>query len=59
MRTLPLVAGLFTTSILSGQVVGKTGRYRYFPIAGTLVMAIGLYLMSTMGRTTCSSGWSR
>ncbi|MEU5762466.1 MDR family MFS transporter [Nocardia sp. NPDC047648] len=52
VRTLPLVAGLFTTSILSGQVVGKTGRYRYFPIAGTLVMALGLYLMSTMGRTT-------
>lgn len=52
VRTLPLVAGLFATSILSGQVVGKTGRYRYFPIAGTLVMAIGLYLMSTMGRTT-------
>ncbi|MGW4326142.1 DHA2 family efflux MFS transporter permease subunit [Nocardia sp. NPDC004573] len=52
VRTLPLVAGLFATSILSGQVVGKTGRYRYFPIAGTLVMALGLYLMSTMGRTT-------
>ncbi|WP_454199361.1 DHA2 family efflux MFS transporter permease subunit [Nocardia sp. Marseille-Q1738] len=52
VRTLPLVAGLLATSILSGQVVGKTGRYRYFPIAGTLVMAIGLYLMSTMDRTT-------
>lgn len=52
VRTLPLVAGLFATSILSGQVVGKTGRYRYFPIAGTLVMSLGLYLMSTMGRDT-------
>lgn len=52
VRTLPLVVGLFLTSILSGQVVGRTGRYRYFPIAGTAVMAIGLYLMSTMGRHT-------
>lgn len=52
VRTLPLVAGLFFTSILSGQVVGQTGRYRYFPIAGTAVMALGLYLMSTMGRDT-------
>ncbi len=40
------------TSIISGQVVGKTGHYRYFPIAGTAVMAIGLGLMSTMGRGT-------
>ncbi|MFQ6398643.1 DHA2 family efflux MFS transporter permease subunit [Nocardia sp. KC 131] len=52
VRTLPLVAGLLVTSILSGQVVGKTGRYRYFPIVGTGVMAVGLYLMSTMGRDT-------
>ncbi|VFB01698.1 MDR family MFS transporter [Nocardia cyriacigeorgica] len=52
VRTLPLVFGLFVTSILSGQVVGKTGRYRWFPIAGTGVMAIGLFLMSTMGRNT-------
>ncbi|GAA5064045.1 MDR family MFS transporter [Nocardia callitridis] len=55
LRTLPLVAGLFVTSILSGQVVARTGHYRYFPIVGTLVMAVGLALMSTMGRTT--SAW--
>ncbi|WP_067670747.1 MDR family MFS transporter [Nocardia miyunensis] len=52
LRTLPMVVGLFTTSILSGQVVGRTGRYKYFPVAGTAVMAVGLYLMSTMGRGT-------
>ncbi|MFJ1460246.1 MDR family MFS transporter [Nocardia sp. N2S4-5] len=52
VRTLPLVVGLFTTSIISGQVVGKTGKYKYFPVAGTAVMALGLYLMSTMDRTT-------
>ncbi|WP_063001342.1 MDR family MFS transporter [Nocardia mikamii] len=52
LRTLPLVVGLFTTSIISGQVVGRTGYYKYFPVAGTAVMAVGLYLMSTMGRTT-------
>ncbi|MGY0503626.1 DHA2 family efflux MFS transporter permease subunit [Nocardia sp. FBN12] len=52
VRTLPLVVGLFITSIFSGQVVGKTGQYRYFPIVGMAVMAIGLALMSTMGRST-------
>ncbi|WP_225728598.1 MULTISPECIES: MDR family MFS transporter [unclassified Nocardia] len=52
LRTLPLVVGLFTTSILSGQIVGTTGRYKYFPVVGTAVMSVGLYLMSTMGRDT-------
>ncbi|GGN65121.1 MFS transporter [Actinoplanes lobatus] len=52
IRTLPMVIGLFTTSILSGSVVGRTGRYRAFPIIGTAVMAVGLYLMSTMDHAT-------
>lgn len=52
VRTLPMVAGLLGTSMLSGVVVSRTGRYRVFPIAGTGVMALGLYLMSTMGADT-------
>lgn len=52
VRTLPLVVGLFITSIFSGQVVGKTGQYRYFPVVGMAVMAVGLGLMSTMGYET-------
>jgi EmrB/QacA subfamily drug resistance transporter len=51
-RTLPMVAGMLFTSILSGSVVSRTGRYKAFPIAGTGVMAAGLYLMSTMGPGT-------
>ncbi|MFD7842632.1 MDR family MFS transporter [Nocardia sp. NPDC059764] len=52
LRTLPLVVGLFFTSILSGNIVGKTGHYKAFPIIGCAVMAVGLYLMSTMGPGT-------
>ncbi|WP_433829792.1 MDR family MFS transporter [Actinoplanes sp. CA-015351] len=52
VRTLPMVAGLFIMSILSGNVVSRTGRYKMFPIAGGAVMTVGLYLMSTMGTTT-------
>lgn len=52
MRTLPMVVGLLATSMISGAVVGRTGRYRTFPIAGCAVMALGLYLMSTMGHQT-------
>lgn len=49
VRTLPLVAALLVSSVLSGTVVSRTGRYRVFPIVGTLVMAAGLFLLSRMG----------
>ncbi|WNI21185.1 MDR family MFS transporter [Streptomyces sp. ITFR-16] len=49
VRTLPMVVGLLAASIFSGNVVSKTGRYRIFPVVGSLVMAAGLYLLSRMG----------
>ncbi|MGC5341659.1 MDR family MFS transporter [Streptomyces sp. AM 4-1-1] len=49
VRTLPMVAGLLVASIFSGNVVSKTGKYRIFPIVGSLVMAFGLFLLSRMG----------
>ncbi|MFH8759783.1 MDR family MFS transporter [Streptomyces atroolivaceus] len=49
VRTLPLVLGLLAASIFSGNVVSKTGHYRFFPVIGSLVMAAGLYLLSRMG----------
>jgi EmrB/QacA subfamily drug resistance transporter len=52
VRTLPLVLGLLTASIFSGNVISRTGRYRVFPIIGSLVMAVGLYLLSLMGTDT-------
>jgi EmrB/QacA subfamily drug resistance transporter len=49
---LPLMAGLMTTSIGSGILITRTGRYKIFPIVGTAVMAFGLYLLSTMTPST-------
>jgi EmrB/QacA subfamily drug resistance transporter len=46
---LPLMAGLLLVSITSGQVIARTGRYRFFPIAGTALMAVGLFLLHLMG----------
>ncbi|NED87263.1 MFS transporter, partial [Streptomyces sp. SID11233] len=48
VRTLPMVIGLLIASIFSGNVVSKTGHYRIFPIVGTLVMGLGLFLLSRM-----------
>jgi EmrB/QacA subfamily drug resistance transporter len=46
---LPLMAGLLTMSITSGQVISRTGNYRFFPIAGTAAMTLGLFLLHLMG----------
>ncbi|MEV0636185.1 MDR family MFS transporter [Streptomyces sp. NPDC050619] len=55
VRTLPMVLGLLIASVFSGNVVSKTGQYRFFPIVGALVMGVGLYLMSLMGPS--SGAW--
>ena len=36
LRLVPMIAGVLIMSIVSGQVITRTGRYRAFPIAGTL-----------------------
>ncbi len=52
---LPLMAGVMVTSITSGMLITRTGRYKHYPIAGTLIMACGLFLLSTM--TIGTPGW--
>jgi predicted MFS family arabinose efflux permease len=49
---LPLVLGLLTASIVSGRLITKWGRYRAFPIIGTLTLALGLWLFSHVTLTT-------
>jgi hypothetical protein len=52
LRMLPMVLGLLATALASGLVVSRTGRYRLFPIAGTAVTTVGLYLLSRMNAST-------
>ena len=52
VELLPLMGGLLVVSIGSGQIISRTGKYRFFPIAGAGVTTLGLYLLSTMGPGT-------
>jgi EmrB/QacA subfamily drug resistance transporter len=52
LRLLPLMAGLLLTSTLSGQLISRRGRYRIFPIIGTAVIAVGMFLLSRMDEHT-------
>jgi EmrB/QacA subfamily drug resistance transporter len=48
LRLIPLMAGVLTMSIFSGQMISRTGRYRIFPIIGTALMTAGLFLLSRL-----------
>ncbi|MGP4056270.1 MDR family MFS transporter [Mycobacterium sp. 4D054] len=52
LRTLPMVGGLLLTSMGSGVLVSRTGRYKIFPVVGTAVMVLGFVLLSRMDATT-------
>ncbi|HVT69523.1 MAG TPA: MFS transporter [Trebonia sp.] len=51
---LPMVLGMLITSIGSGQLIARTGRYKVYPIIGTAVLAVALYLLSTLDETTAT-----
>ena len=44
----PMMAGLLVTSILSGNLITKFGRYKPFPIIGTAIMTVGIFLLSLL-----------
>src|SRR4051812_11494482 len=48
MQMIPMMGGMLVTSITSGQLISRTGRYKIFPIVGTAVMAVGLLLLSRL-----------
>ena len=52
LQLLPLILGLLVTSIGSGQIIARWGRYKPFPIAGTAIMVVGFWRLSTMEPST-------
>lgn len=52
LEMLPLMGGSLVTSILSGQIISRTGRYKVFPLAGTACTTLGLFLLSRMTTET-------
>jgi len=52
LKLIPFMLGIVSTSIYSGKAITKHGHYKRFPIIGTVVMTIGILLMSTLSTTT-------
>ncbi len=49
---LPMVLGLLLTSVASGQIISRWGRYKVFPVAGTALLTLGLFLLSRLSGHT-------
>src|SRR4029453_3735675 len=48
LRMLPLMAGLLAASVISGRIISRIGRYKLFPIAGTAITSVGMFLLSRL-----------
>ena len=47
-QLLPMILGLMISSIVSGQLISRTGRYKIFPILGTGFMVAGFLIFTTI-----------
>jgi EmrB/QacA subfamily drug resistance transporter len=52
LALLPMVVGMFSSSITSGQLISRTGRYKPYPIIGAGVIIVALLLLSSLGVDT-------
>jgi MFS family permease len=55
---LPMLGAMLVTSMVAGRVTTSTGKYKVFPVLGSALMIVGLYLLSTMdtGTSRLTSG---
>lgn len=49
---MPLMITMILTSVVAGQIISRTGRYKLSGVLGMGLMAVGLYLLSGMGPDT-------
>ncbi len=52
---IPLSMGVVAGSTLSGQLVSRWGRYKPFMVGGGLILAVGVFLLTTMDATTSAT----
>jgi EmrB/QacA subfamily drug resistance transporter len=52
LSLLPAIIGIFSTSITSGQLITRTGRYKIFPVIGSVVLIVALLLLSRLSVDT-------
>ncbi|MFG2126297.1 MFS transporter [Streptomyces sp. NPDC048751] len=49
---LPMTGGIVGASVVCGQLISHTGRYRIYPVLGSALSALGMWLLSRLGADT-------
>ncbi|MFG2047552.1 MDR family MFS transporter [Micromonospora sp. NPDC048935] len=49
---LPMMAGIIITSILTGRAMTRIGRYKWFPVAGSATLLVGMFLFTRLAVST-------
>ncbi|WP_406334408.1 MFS transporter [Streptomyces sp. NBC_00203] len=49
---LPMMGGIVGTSVVSGQLISRTGRYKVYPVLGSALSAVGMWLLSRLEADT-------
>ncbi|WP_181797008.1 MFS transporter [Streptomyces sp. WELS2] len=49
---LPMMAGIVGASLIGGQLISHTGRYRIYPVLGSAVSVVGMWLLSRLQTDT-------
>ncbi|HEY8266434.1 MAG TPA: MDR family MFS transporter, partial [Steroidobacteraceae bacterium] len=59
LHLTPMMLGVFVSSITSGQIISRIGRYKIFPTAGTALMTVALFLLSRIdaGTPAATASW--
>ena len=52
LAMIPMVVGIFTTSITAGQLMTRNGRYKRYPILGASVVTVALFMLATLDSAT-------
>ncbi len=52
LTVIPMTLSIVLASVISGQIVSRTGRYRYLIIGGATIMMAGTFLLATLGVDT-------
>jgi EmrB/QacA subfamily drug resistance transporter len=52
LALLPAIVGIFSTSITSGQLITRTGRYKIYPIIGGVVLTLAMFLLARLEMDT-------
>ena len=52
LAMLPMMVGIFTTSITAGRLMSRNGRYRIYPILGAAIITVALVMLANLGTDT-------